>query len=488
MNRPSFAWLAVALSVWCAWSPAAGAADSAKGQQLYRQNCAGCHAVDPTKDPNGTQGVRNGAGSPATIRFGFAAVAEMIPFNFGTTLAASAPDDLAAYLATVFGGTPPPPTPGQLQLPLPVAFGAQTVGTQSSPITSVIRNVGGSSVTISSAANSNAVEFPVVSSTCAGIVAVGGSCQISAAFVPFAVGVRNATITVTGTGTGSPQSFSLSGSGTAPAPPPPVVLNYEGLWWNSPAGSESGWGINFAHQGDVIFVTWFTYDLTGKAWWLSMTANKVADGVYSGTLIETHGPRFNAVPFLPSGVAANTVGSATLTFSDANNGSFAYTVSGVSQTKSITRQVFAVQPTCTFGGQADLTHATNYQDLWWAAPAGVESGWGVNFTHQSNTIFATWFTYDFDGTPLWLSATIPQTGSSAVYAGTLYRTTGPPFNAVPFLPAQVALIPVGTLTVTFASGNNASYAYTVTLTGQITVTQIKTITRQVFRAPGTVCG
>ena len=34
--------------------------------------------------------------------------------------------------------------------------------------------------------------------------------------------------------------------------------NYEGLWWRSPAGSESGWGINFAHQGDVIFATWFT--------------------------------------------------------------------------------------------------------------------------------------------------------------------------------------------------------------------------------------
>ena len=51
----------------------------------------------------------------------------------------------------------------------------------------------------------------------------------------------------------------------AGAPP-----NYTGLFWNSPAGSESGWGINFAHQGDVIFATWFTYDLTGKAWWLAM--------------------------------------------------------------------------------------------------------------------------------------------------------------------------------------------------------------------------
>ncbi|HEY5307625.1 MAG TPA: hypothetical protein VIK97_03865, partial [Casimicrobiaceae bacterium] len=52
----------------------------------------------------------------------------------------------------------------------------------------------------------------------------------------------------------------------------PLSNNYGGLWWNAPPGSESGWGINLAHQGDTIFATWFTYDLAGKAWWLSMTA------------------------------------------------------------------------------------------------------------------------------------------------------------------------------------------------------------------------
>ncbi|MET0683613.1 MAG: S8 family serine peptidase, partial [Casimicrobiaceae bacterium] len=43
-------------------------------------------------------------------------------------------------------------------------------------------------------------------------------------------------------------------------------LNFQGMWWNAPAGSEAGWGINFAHQGEVIFATWFTHDLNGKAW------------------------------------------------------------------------------------------------------------------------------------------------------------------------------------------------------------------------------
>jgi hypothetical protein len=259
------------------------------------------------------------------------------------------------------------------------------------------------------------------------------------------------------------------------------ATNYEGLWWKSPAGSESGWGINFAHQGDVIFATWFTYDATGKAWWLVMTANKTAANTFSGTLFQTHGPAFNAVPFDPAGVVATAVGSGTLTFTDANNGTFAYTVNGIAQVKPITRQVFGPLPACTFGAQPDLTQATNYQDLWWAAPAGSEAGWGINFTHQGDIIFATWFTYDVDGTPLWLTVTANRTGATT-FTGTLNRTTGPPFNAVPFNPANVTVMPVGTATLSFANGNAGSFAYTVN-----GVAQTKAITRQVFRTPGTIC-
>jgi hypothetical protein len=267
-----------------------------------------------------------------------------------------------------------------------------------------------------------------------------------------------------------------SASVTAPAP----AVNYEGLWWAAPAGSESGWGINFAHQGNTIFATWFTYDLTGKDWWLTMTAQNTAPGVYSGTLYVTTGPAFNAVPFDPADVKLTPVGMGTLTFSDANDGSFAYTVNGVSQTKSITREVFGALPTCA-AATTSLAAATNYQDLWWAAPAGVESGWGINLTEEGNTIFATWFTYDLDGTPMWLSVTAANTVPGA-FMGTLYRTAGPAFNAVPFNPANVVLTAVGTASFTFSDGNNASFAYTVN-----GISQTKAITREVFQSPGTVC-
>jgi len=257
--------------------------------------------------------------------------------------------------------------------------------------------------------------------------------------------------------------------------------NFQGLWCNAPAGSESGWGINFAHQGDVIFASWFTYDLTGKGWWLTMTAPKTATDTYSGPLIKATGPAFDAVPFNPSQVVGTSVGTGTLTFTDTNNGSFAYTVNGVSQTKTITRQVFGPLPTCRFGALSDLTVATNYQDLWWNSPPGSESGWGINLTHQGTTIFATWFTYDHDQTPMWLVATMLNT-APATYMGTLYRTTGPAFNAVPFNPASVVGTSVGNATLTFADGNTANFSYTVN-----GVSQTKPITREVFVPPGTVC-
>lgn len=255
----------------------------------------------------------------------------------------------------------------------------------------------------------------------------------------------------------------------------------EGLWWAAPGGSESGWGLNIAQQDDLIFATWFTYDTGGKAWWLSMSASHQGNNVYAGTLHETRGPPFSATPFDPAQITTTTVGDATLAFSDAHHGTFGYTVNGVQQMKSITRVAYGELPSCTSGLEPNLAAATNYQDIWWNAPAGSESGWGINLIQQSNIIFATWFTYDLDGSPLWLSMTATST-APRTYAGTLYRTRGPPFSAVPFSPASIATTPVGTGTLTFANGNSGTFAYSVN-----GVAQSKAITRTVFRPPGTTC-
>jgi hypothetical protein len=82
---------------------------------------------------------------------------------------------------------------------------------------------------------------------------------------------------------------------------------------------------------------------------------------------------------------------------------------------------------------------------------------------------------------MWLSVTAPRSAQGS-YTGTLYRTTGPPFNALPFNPNSVVATPAGTATFTFGDGNSATFAYTVD-----GVAQSKAITREVFHAPGTIC-
>lgn len=116
---------------------------------------------------------------------------------------------------------------------------------------------------------------------------------------------------------------------------PGATPNYTALWWASPPGSESGWGINLVQQGDVIFATWFTYARNGEGTWFVMSdARRTATGAFSGTVYRTTRP--------VSGAPVNTpVGSATFTFNDLSNGAFTYSVDGASGSKAITRQLFA---------------------------------------------------------------------------------------------------------------------------------------------------
>jgi hypothetical protein len=264
---------------------------------------------------------------------------------------------------------------------------------------------------------------------------------------------------------------------------PAPIIQAGGLWWDL-ADSEDGTGFTISHQGDVIFLAWYTYDLSGKSWWLSMTAIKTASNpeTYTGQLFAARGPAFNTVPFDTTAVKLTTVGSGTLRFVDLNNATFSFTgVNGLAQTKSITRTLFGPMPTCTYGAAPDFVHATNYQDVWWP-PGGAEAGWGLMLSQQGDFIFGAWFTYDLDGSPMWLSVTAVKVGAG-VYTGDLIRTSGPTFGAVPFDSAAVVRTVVGNATFTFANGNAGTFAYVVN-----GVAQTKPIARYLFAPPaGTLC-
>jgi len=236
-----------------------------------------------------------------------------------------------------------------------------------------------------------------------------------------------------------------------------VDTNYTALWWNP---AENGWGLNISHQGNTLFGTLYTYGPDGKAVWYSMSSGeKQADGSYLGALAVTTGPAFNASPWNPGAVGASVVGQMRLAFTDDRNGTLTYNVGGAQVTKVITKLDFAGPPTCTWSA-SNRSRSTNFQDLWWGGPS--ESGWGVNVAHQGNKIFATLFTYDANGQPLWLSMSDSTKTSSATYTGALYRSTGPAFNAVPFTPITTANVTqVGTMTFTFTDGATGTMTFTV---------------------------
>ena len=115
---------------------------------------------------------------------------------------------------------------------------------------------------------------------------------------------------------------------------------FNGIWWNK---SESGWGINFSQQADVIFASMFVYRATGQPVWYvaTMRSTAAAPGTFGGDLYETTGPYFGAASFNPGSVTARRVGTMGFTSSSGINATLSYNVDGVPVTKSIEPQPLA---------------------------------------------------------------------------------------------------------------------------------------------------
>ena len=219
-----------------------------------------------------------------------------------------------------------------------------------------------------------------------------------------------------------------------------------------------------------------------------MLANRTAPtgNAFSGPIYVDTGPPFDALQSVRR--VPTSIGNGQLTFTDANNGTFAYTVNGVAQIKSLTRFDVGTgpQPACVLhGAHARFRGRHELSGTVVGRQTAAESGWGINFAHQGNAIFATWYTYDVNGAPLWLS--VLATSSGAGYSGTLYRTAGPTFSN--YDSSQWAATAVGTATIAFTDGNHASFGYTTNGQGGLpAATQSKSITRFAFATTGgTVC-
>ena len=264
------------------------------------------------------------------------------------------------------------------------------------------------------------------------------------------------------------------------------ALNAQGLWWSSPAGSQPGWGVNFAHQGNILFATWFTYDGSGvPIWYVMSNGKKGARDTYSGDLYVTHGPSFDSVPFRGSEVRTDLAGYVQFAFTGENDAVFTFRVyrdMPQQESRAITRMLFSSPAAhCVTGGPPGAT--PNYQDLWWTG--GSEAGWGLNLAHQGDTLFATWYTYSFSGTATWYVASNLAKTAQGTYSGKLYRSHAPSFLAIAaggWRADRLTVIEAGTATLTFSDADHGTFAYTAD-----GVTGSKAITRMSFSAPPARC-
>ncbi len=117
--------------------------------------------------------------------------------------------------------------------------------------------------------------------------------------------------------------------------------------------------------------------------------------------------------------------------------------------------------------------STDYTDIWWAA-GGTESGWGVNFAQQQNSIFATFYIFGPSGTPVWYTALLTRT-SGDTFSGSVYVSTGTWFGAA-WTPPPAATA-VGTAEFSALTAYRGTFTYRID-----TVPVAKTIERFPFLA------
>src|SRR5262249_34437117 len=117
----------------------------------------------------------------------------------------------------------------------------------------------------------------------------------------------------------------------------------------------------------------------------------------------------------------------------------------------------------------------------------------IAISQQGQTVFAVWFTYDQDGSAMWLAATLHGEGDGwgtfLGYVGDLYRTSGARFDA--FHPGDVVVTKVGGAVFSgvgdeYPLCSTPSFYYGLALDG-VYSNGGRAIARQIFAAPGTSC-
>lgn len=152
----------------------------------------------------------------------------------------------------------------------------------------------------------------------------------------------------------------------------PPIQPRGGAWYN-PARSGNGFGLSRASNGELVMI-WYTFRPDGTPVWYASETGHVSGTTWSRPLWE----------FTRNGSASvgQQVGQVSLTFSDPEHATFAWTLHGVSGSEPYQ---------WLFGGEG-RTGA-------WYAPS--EPGWGFEVWEQSATTSTIMYVFASDGRPTW---------------------------------------------------------------------------------------
>jgi hypothetical protein len=146
---------------------------------------------------------------------------------------------------------------------------------------------------------------------------------------------NNAVFDYTLNGVTARKNISRFKFGASDAAPKIIVKD---LWWAGEA--ENGWGVSIAQQDRSLFASWYTYGADGKSTWFVVSGGTWAGTIYTGELFTTTSSAWLGAQYNSAALRTQSVGTVTISFSDANNATMTYTVNGVTQSKAIMRFAF----------------------------------------------------------------------------------------------------------------------------------------------------
>ena len=154
------------------------------------------------------------------------------------------------------------------------------------------------------------------------------------------------------------------------------IMPTAGMWFNP---QRSGHGMDLQHAGDRMVITWYTYNDDGSPTWYLAAGDYQPD--WQADLIRVTWDYASRTP------TVTTVGTASMTLSDAQNAEFSWDINGRTGSEPFQYFVFS-------GPNTSKQHTSSYFDP-------TDSGWGITVVTQGDVMVSVIYYYDEQGEPIW---------------------------------------------------------------------------------------